>query len=232
VGVTALQTPLPENGFSIRGPVYKTVRFLLDLPDNYSKKRHERFPVLLFLHGSGERGLNLTDVRRHGPPKEIANGHHLPFIVVSPQCDPGHSWDPDVLIMLLNEIEKKYRVDKDREYLTGLSMGGGGTWDLAIHQPHRFAAIAPISAFGDPTAVSILKDTPVWVTHGDADPTVRLAADVAMVDALKAAGGDVRFDVIKGGAHDVWTDVYDKDDLYNWFLSHRLSHPSVAGSSD
>jgi len=220
-------TPLPQDGFAITRPIPKTIRFLVSVPKDYKTHRHDKFPLILFLHGSGERGFDLNDVRKHGPPKEIAAGRELPFVIVSPQCDTGKNWDTDQLSVLLDEIEKRYRVDKEREYLTGLSMGGFGTWALAIAEPNRFAAIAPISGGGDPDAVAVLKDVPVWVTHGDSDPTVSIEQDRRMVDALKAAGGDVRFDVIVGGQHDVWSDVYRKDDLYTWFLTHRLHHSTV-----
>jgi predicted peptidase len=230
----ALQEPiphapaLPPDGYSIVRQIPQTIRFLVYVPKDYKQRRREKFPLILFLHGSGERGTDLNDVRRHGPPKEVAAGRDLPFVIVSPQCEPGKGWDPDLLSGLLDDIEKKYRIDKEREYLTGLSMGGGGTWRLAMAQPNRFAAIAPIAGFGDPANVAILKDVPVWATHGDSDPSVPIAEEQRMVDALKAAGGDVRFDIIPGGQHDVWSDVYKKDDLFNWFLTHRLHHSSVS----
>ncbi|HWD41444.1 MAG TPA: prolyl oligopeptidase family serine peptidase [Fimbriimonas sp.] len=212
---------IPSDAVIIQKPVVKTIRYLIYFPDGYAGS-HDRFPFILFLHGSGERGTDLNDVRKHGPPKETAAGRKLPFVIISPQCDPGASWDTDVLTALLNDAERRYRIDKKREYLTGLSMGGFGTWALAIANPKRFAAIAPIAAGGDPTKVALLKNVPVWVTHGDKDPSVPIARDQEMVDALKAAGGDVRFDIVPGGQHDVWTPVYAGNDLYSWFLSHKL----------
>jgi len=230
----AMQEPIPHapqipsDGYSIVRQVPVTIRFLVYVPKDYKSHHREKFPLILFLHGSGERGFDLNDVRRHGPPKEVAAGRDLPFVIVSPQCDPGKQWDTAQLSMLLDDVEKKYRIDKEREYLTGLSMGGFGTWALATAEPNRFAAIAPISGGGDPSTAGVLKDVPVWVTHGDSDPTVPIARDREMVDALKAAGGDVRFDIIAGGQHDVWSDVYKKDDLYNWFLTHKLHHSTIS----
>ncbi len=120
--------------------------YLLYLPADYGKDAKKKWPLIMFLHGAGERGNNLEVVKKHGPPKMIAQGKSFDFIVVSPQC-PNDLWWPeqtDVLITLLDEIEAKYRVDTDRVYLTGLSMGGFGTWTLAAKYPNRFAAIAPI----------------------------------------------------------------------------------------
>ena len=108
-----------------------TLKYLIYLPKDYDQK--EAWPVLLFLHGIGERGDNLDLVKKHGPPKLIAGGKQFPFIVVSPQCPNGHWWETVELTALLDEIAKKYKVDQDRIYLTGLSMGGFGTWALAIH---------------------------------------------------------------------------------------------------
>ena len=117
-----------------------SLKYLLYLPKEYEKK--SSWPLMLFLHGSGERGNDLDLVKQNGPPKLIAAGKEFPFIVVSPQCPDGQWWEPLELATLLDEIVQKYKVDRDRIYLTGLSMGGYGTWSLALYQPHRFAALA------------------------------------------------------------------------------------------
>jgi predicted peptidase len=223
IAAVAMQGPqLPADGANFTGKVTKTVsiNYLITLPEDYATN-NKKYPLILFLHGSGERGDDVNKVRAHGPIKEVGKGRKLPFIIISPQCPDRGWWDPDVLIGLLNKVEKDYRVDRKREYLTGLSMGGFGTWALAIAQPKRFAAIAPICGGGDPNSVGVLKDVPVWVTHGDADPAVPISQSQEMVDALTKAGGNVRFDIIKGGGHDVWTDVYASDAIYTWFLSHK-----------
>lgn len=218
------QTPqLPADGASVDVKVLKTVtmRYLVYVPEDYSQDRNKKFPLLLFLHGSGERGDNVEKVRVHGPLKETAAGRKLPFIVIAPQCPDGTWWETENLIALLDRVEKLYRVDKSREYLSGLSMGGYGSWGLAIAQPKRFAAVAICCGGGDPKKVGVLKKVPIWVVHGDADQSVPLQEDVAMVEALRAAGGNVRFDIIKDGTHDIWTDFYGKSDVFNWFLQYR-----------
>jgi predicted peptidase len=210
-----------QNDFSVK--ITRTVpsRYLLYLPKDYDKRSKERWPLILFLHGSGERGDDLDKVKTHGPPKLIAQGQEMPFIVVSPQCPERGRWEPEVLSALLDSVTKKYKVDKDRIYLTGLSMGGFGTWALATAEPDRFAAIAPICGGGNPQLASRLKDVPTWVFHGGKDPTVPIKESEDMVAALKAAGGDVKFTVYPEAGHDSWTQAYNDPELYKWFLSHR-----------
>ncbi|MCL5280100.1 MAG: prolyl oligopeptidase family serine peptidase [Planctomycetes bacterium] len=200
-----------------------SLKYLLYLPQGYGEKKDQKWPLVLFLHGAGERGNDLNLVKKHGPPKLIDQGKEFPFIVVSPQC-PISSWWPeqvDALAALLDEVQSKYAVDADRVYLTGLSMGGFGTWTLATRYPDRFAALAPICGGGDKYLVSRLKSVPVWVFHGAKDPVVPLQASTEMVEALKKAGGDVQFTVYPEAQHDSWTETYDNPKLYEWFLSHR-----------
>ena len=173
----------------------------------------------------GERGNNIEVVKKHGPPKMIAQGKSFDFIVVSPQC-PNDLWWPeqtDVLITLLDEIEAKYRVDTDRVYLTGLSMGGFGTWTLAIKYPNRFAAIAPICGGSEQYRRTRLKKVPVWAFHGAKDNIVPLIRSQEMVDAVKKAGGDAKLTVYPEAEHDSWTETYNNPELYQWFLSHKIS---------
>ncbi len=195
-------------------------RYLLYLPPDYAQNRHKRYPLILFLHGSGERGTDLNKVKVHGPPKEIAKGRSFPFIILSPQCNDQGGWQTPSLEGLLDDAEKRFRVDKDREYLSGLSMGGFGTYALAAAQPKRFAAIAPISGGADPAIAPIIKDIPIWATHGAMDPTVNISREQPLIDALKGLGADVKFDVIPDGQHDVWSAVYESNALYDWFLRH------------
>jgi predicted peptidase len=181
------------------------------------------FPLILSLHGAGERGDDLDLVLVHGIPKRLSDGEDLPFVVVAPQCPADERWSAESLARYLDEVESDSPVDPDRIYVTGLSMGGSGTWSLAIAQPHRFAAIAPICGRGDPTQAHVLKHLPVWAFHGALDPQVPLARSEEMVDALHACGGAVRFTVYPDAGHDSWTQAYSDPDLYDWFLSHRRS---------
>lgn len=216
------QTAGSQSANTLQKQIVKTitVRYLLYLPKDYGMDASKRWPLILFLHGSGESGNDLEKVKTHGPPKLIAQGKEFAFIIVSPQS-PGGGWDNEALTTLLDDIEQRYAVDKDREYLTGLSMGGFGTWALAIAHPDRFAAIAPVAAGGEAWRVRRLKNVPVWVFHGAKDPVVPIRADQEMVDALKAAGGDVKFTIYPDAGHDSWTETYNNPALYDWFLQHK-----------
>ena len=165
--------------------IHVTMNYLFYLPKDYAEK--DSWPLLLFLHGAGERGDDLEKVKVHGPPKLIAAGKEFPFLVVSPQCPNNHSWRPDELSALLDEIVEKYKVDKDQIFVTGLSMGGFGTWSLAAYSPERFAALIPICGGGDPNTARRLAHVAVWVFHGAKDPAVPLELSEKMVEALKKA---------------------------------------------
>jgi len=200
-----------------------TCKYLLFLPESYGQKDH-RWPMILFLHGAGERGDDLELVKKHGPPKIVEQRKDFPFIVVSPQC-PGASWWTDeieVLINLLDDIVARYEVDTTRIYLTGLSMGGYGTWALAWMYPQRFAAIAPICG-GYPFMAERLQNVPVWAFHGAKDNLVPVKESEEMVQAIKAAGGDAKLTVYPDAGHDSWTATYNNQELYDWLLQHRKS---------
>ncbi|MHC4242340.1 MAG: carboxylesterase family protein [Planctomycetota bacterium] len=206
--------------------ITKTVScdYLLFLPEDYGKKR-QRWPLMVFLHGAGERGSDLNKVKVHGPPKIVKNRKDFPFIVVSPQCPEGDWWTEkvEVLINLVDDIAARYKVDKKRIYLTGLSMGGYGTWALASAYPERFAAIAPICGGGSRIMSLRLKDIPIWVFHGAKDRVVPLEESEEMVNAIRKRGGDVKFTIYPDAGHDSWTESYNNQELYDWFLEHSKS---------
>jgi predicted peptidase len=146
----------------------------------------------------------------------------FPFVVVSPQLGlEWTEWPTAMLSALLDSVEETVRVDRDRIYVTGLSRGGAGTWALAIAEPDRFAAIAPVAGYSDPRQAARISRVPAWVFHGARDIIVPPAASQAMVDALRAAGGEVRFSLIPDFGHDGWKRIYDDPALYDWFLAHR-----------
>lgn len=196
-----------------------SLKYLLYLPPGY-EKNNDRWPVLLFLHGSGERGDDLEKVKIHGPPKLIAAGRELPFVVVSPQS-PQRGWNILALNALLDDLLATHRIDPDRVYLTGLSMGGRGTWDLAAAYPERFAAIVPICGSGNPQDARKLKDIPTWAFHGAKDEGVLPERSQDMIDAIKKAGGDAKLTVYPNAAHDAWTEAYNNPELYQWLLQQK-----------
>ena len=195
--------------------------YLLYLPDEYDSK--ESWPLVLFLHGAGERGNNFELVKKHGPPKLTAEGKTFPFIVVAPQCAEELSWEPMELATLLDEIVKTHNVDLDRVYVTGLSMGGFGTWRLAAYTPERFAAIVPICGGGDEFWAKRYVNLPTWVFHGALDTAVPLKRSEEMVAAMKKAGCEPKFTIYPEAKHDSWTETYDNPELYEWLLAQTRS---------
>ncbi len=193
--------------------------YLLYLPENYHWSSR-RWPLILSLHGAGATGDNLTRVRGEGLPHRVEAKRDLPFIIVAPQSIHG-GWNTDALNSLLTDVLTKYRVDADRVYLTGLSMGGYGTWAMAAAHPERFAAIAPICGGGDSSTIAQLKNLPTWVFHGAKDRVILPRESEKMVAALKQVGGDVKLTIYPELGHQSWSVTYDNPDLFRWLLAHR-----------
>jgi predicted peptidase len=205
------------------------LEYLLFLPKDYGKDASQKWPLILFLHGAGERGNDVELVKKHGIPKVVEQQPDFPFIAVSPQC-PTDSWWPRetaALIGLLDEVMGQYAVDSDRVYLTGLSMGGFGTWTLAAEYPQRFAAIAPICGGGSRIARYALKTMPTWVFHGAKDTVVPPEESQTMVEALQSVGGDVKFTLYPDADHDSWTVTYNNPELYTWNSSQNRASKVV-----
>lgn len=221
-----------QSAKSFKTRITRTVsaEYLLFLPKDYKTARETKWPLIYFLHGAGERGTNVWRTGIHGPPKIVRERTDFPFIVVSPQCAPGQRWDNDTLLALLDEVIHKYRVDTRRVYLTGLSMGGYGTWSLGLACPERFAAIAPICGGGeriavllpDPNKKEALKSLGVWAFHGAKDSVVDAEESERMVKALRKAGcTDVELTIYPEAGHNAWTETYANPKLYDWFLQHQ-----------
>lgn len=217
-------------------------RYQVYLPANYTKDR--RWPVIVFLHGSGERGsdgLVQTEVGIGGAIRRHVE--RFPAIVVLPQCRKGVWWSaPEMEAQVMKALEqtvKEFKGDEKRLYLTGLSMGGYGTWSLAAKYPGKFAALVPVcggvrvppaiaASLGtrqdesvDPYLETAKKigQTPVWVFHGDADPAVPVTESRKMVEAIKATGGNVKYNEYPGVGHNSWDKAYAEPDLLPWLLS-------------
>ncbi len=209
----------PQKGFSEKIIIEKRIDYLLYLPGNYQDKKDEGMPLLVFLHGAGERGNDLELVKKHGPPKLVESGRSFPFMVLSPQCPQNQRWDSELIYYLIEKITREYAVDKRRIYLTGISMGGYGAWELTGNHPEMFAAAVPICGGGEVWRVSQMKQVPIWVFHGAKDTTVALERSAEMVKALQEVGGNVKFTVYPDATHDSWTQTYNNPDLYGWLLS-------------
>jgi predicted peptidase len=197
--------------------------YLISLPKGYESEANDKWPLILYLHGMGERGDNTELLKKNGLVRELEEGREIPFIVVSPQCSEYSFWnfEQESLIALIDEIIENYSVDEDRIYLTGLSMGGFGTWNLAMKYPNKFAAIAPICGGGLDTMTYLIKDLPVWAFHGEKDDVVPVEMTKDMVEALKEYGGNAKLTLYPEAKHDSWTETYKNEELYKWFLEHR-----------
>jgi predicted peptidase len=208
----------------------KEWKYVLFIPKDYDGKK--AYPLILFLHGAGETGEDGEKQMKVGlGPVVKKEAGTFPFITIFPQAQktpqgPPRGWAAESdnakqALAILEEVEKEYKVDKKRVYLTGLSMGGYGTWSLAAAHPDKWAAIVPICGGGDPKSAEEIKDIPCWCFHGGADKVVPPQRSRDMVDALKAAGGKPKFDEFEGVGHDSWVKAYDTKELYDWLLKQE-----------
>lgn len=220
----------PKHTFHWKSTRRADIPYLLHLPRGYSPDRGTRWPLLIFLHGSGERGTNVQRVAVHGPLKQVRQGMDLPFVIVAPLCPAGQRWQNDSLNAFLDHVLDEYRVDPDRVYLTGLSMGGYGTWSWGVTRPDRFAAIAPICGGADVLDIVLakmdhkkaLQSLPVWAFHGAKDPVVPVDESARAVDLLKKNGAkNVKLTIYPEADHDSWTETYKNRELYDWLLKQR-----------
>lgn len=199
----------------------RSLDYLIALPEGY-KAEGDAVPLILFLHGAGERGDDLNKVKMHGPPKMVEKGRDFGAIVVSPQCPAGSWWsdETDMLIALLDKIEKDYNVDKNRIYVTGLSMGGYGTFALCAKQPERFAAAVPICGGGLLFDARRLSKLPMWVFHGEADNVVPVEESQRMVKYANERGGKLaKLTTYPGVGHNSWDKAYGDEAMWEWLFA-------------
>lgn len=190
----------------------------LYLPDNYNSK--DKWPLILFLHGSGERGDSLALIKKWGIPK-LVDTMQIPFVVVSPQCPADEVWNVKKLKKLLDHVINKHKIDTQQIYATGLSLGGIASYELAIKYPNLFAAIAPLSARGNIPKASKIAHIPVWAFHGAKDEVIPLKNGQDMVDAINNKGGNAKMTVFKEAGHVCWDTVYSDNKFYDWLLSNK-----------
>ncbi len=222
----------PAHGFlnrTIKDADGKEAKYVLFVPDDYKADGDKAYPIILFLHGSGETGEDGKKQATVGLAPAIRNqeksGKHFPFFAIFPQSQKRNwgatSGDGQRAIAILDAVEKEYKIDAKRQYLTGLSMGGFGTWSFAAKYPDRWAAIVPICGGGNPASAAKFKDIPCWVFHGEADPTVNIEKDREMVNALKEAGAKPKFTTYPGVGHNSWDKAYATPELYEWLLEQH-----------
>ncbi len=205
---------------------------LVVLPEGYGTDPARRWPLLVFLHGAGERGDDPARVAVHGPPAERRAGRDLPFVIVAPQVPLRERWTVARIAAVLDAALAAYRVDPDCVYLTGLSMGGFGVWECIEAMPERIAAAVPICGGGNHLGLYAARTVPVWAFHGAQDDIIPLDCSERMVQALHDAGGDARLTVYPDAGHDSWTETYRNADVYAWLLQHRRAAPPDAKQLD
>lgn len=192
------------------------------LPKDYDENK--KYPLVFFLHGAGERGDDLDVASRHGFMKHVREeGKEYPFILVAPQCPHDKYWGcyTESLLAFLEDICDTLPVDKKRIYLTGLSMGGTGTWMLSMACPEKFAAIAPVCGSGICWNGYILADMPIYMYHGDCDDIVPIQESISMLNSINKCGGNAQLEICYGVGHESWDIAYAGDSLVDWLLSHK-----------
>jgi predicted peptidase len=213
-----------ESGFLDKTIDYNgaTVKYVVYVPKDYSPEKPH--PAILFLHGSGEQGDDGKKQAEVGLGSAIRMAEDKwNYIVMFPQKPKGKGWFMDHEKLILDVIEKtkkEYKIDDKRLYITGLSMGGFGTWSLICKYPDMFAAAAPVCGGGNPADAAKIKDLPIWNFHGDKDNAVPIKRSQEMIDALKAAGGTPKFTIYPGVGHNSWDKAYRDEKLYEWFLQY------------
>ncbi|MBA4187667.1 MAG: hypothetical protein C0467_06565 [Planctomycetaceae bacterium] len=217
----------PATGFSektIKNTDGTTSPYVVFVPKDYDGKKE--YPVILFLHGAGEtKGGTKKPVEVGIGPAIKRDENAFPFIVVIPQSEK-RTWnatsdDGKRALAILDEVTKSHKTDPKRIYLTGLSMGGYGTWSMAAAHPERWAAIVPICGGGDPTKAPLIKDIPMWCFHGDKDTAVSVKKSQEMIEALKKAEGKPKYTEYPGVGHNSWDMAYAEKELFPWLLEQK-----------
>lgn len=216
-----------------------TLFYRLLRPKDYDPRK--KYPLVVFLHGAGERGNDNTIQLVHGMADFASDKlmAEYPAFVIAPQCPDGKQWvevpwsadehqmpkEPSQplrqTLELLAALQNEFSIDADRLYITGLSMGGFGVWDTIQRHPDLFAAAAPVCGGGDATLAEQIKNVPVWAFHGDADGAVKVRRSRDMIAAMKAAGGEPKYTEYKGVGHDSWTATYKDPELYKWLFAQK-----------
>lgn len=190
--------------------------YALHIPANTKEKK----PLIIFLHGSGEKGTDIEKVKVHGPFKYLKT-HELDSYILAPQCPENEYWNEEVLYRLILKIKKENNIDSSRIYLTGLSMGAWGAWNLAFAHPETFAALVPIAGFVDRIPMiedCKIKDIPIRIFHGLLDDVVNVDYSITIYKKLKSCNANVQLTLFNDAGHDSWSKVYDSQEIYDWMF--------------
>ena len=199
------------------------LRYLIRYPEGFSKD--QRYPVIFYLHGAGTRGDDITKLHTNPFFLQVEKLAYFPFVVVAPLCTENTWFDLwEHLEKLVAEVTEFSFTDKDALYLTGVSMGGYGSWQLAMSMPEPFAAMIPICGGGMYWNAGRLVNIPVWAFHGGKDTDVLPEESAKMVNAVNAFGGSAKLTVYPENGHDAWTDTYSNPAVFSWLLEQRRKH--------
>lgn len=201
--------------------INQTMNYLIHLPSDYYALNNRKWPVILFLHGAGERGDNLDDIKKYGIHRYL-DKKNLPFVVVSPQCPKDTFWDVHIkeLNAIIDEIKEKYDVDSNKIYLVGISMGAFCAWNFAMQQPKLFSAMVVIAGGAMlPKYAKRIKNISVWVVHGKNDKEVPVEESRKIVTVLKDLGANVKYTEYPNAGHELCTTIFENDEVYKWLLS-------------
>lgn len=194
--------------------------YILSMPD---KEDTKDLPLIVFLHGAGERGDDLEQITKHGIPRHYDRLQNLPVITLSPQCERNKVWVTQIyeLKALIDSVAEKFCVDKSRIALTGMSMGGFGAWELAMDFPEYFSCLVPLCGGGSAWRAETLKNIPVRAYHGEKDEVVNCFYSQDMVKAVNVAGGDAVLTLYPDLKHDCWTRTYADADVIDWMMKQK-----------
>jgi len=215
---------LTAESFQAEVKVNVGYEYLLSLPEDYiTAPADKKWPLVVFLHGAGERGSDLEMLKKHGPPKLLAAGQKFDAIIACPQVPAGDIWNPYGVKALVDELLKNHRIDTSRLYLTGISMGGFGTWDTVMQYPDLFAAALPVCGGAGVKFILAdrLKTLPIWIFHGGKDPVVEPAYSQRMFGALNKIGAPVQLTMYPELSHDSWTRTYDDPKVWEWLFQQK-----------
>lgn len=198
--------------------VENKLNYIINIPKDYYKKTNEFFPVIIFLHGIGERGNDINSVKKYGIHRytECIN---IPFIIVSPQCHSNNFWDTHItdIELLLEDIKLKYRADTKRICLIGVSLGAYGVWNFAMQRPNLFSCIVSIAGGAMlPKYANLISHIPSYIIHGESDTEVSVKESIEIAEALKKVGGNVELLIISNMGHEICTKIFESNELYNW----------------
>lgn len=194
------------------------LNYIVNLPKDYYEKTNELFPIIIFLHGIGERGDDINFVKKYGIHRYLEY-IDIPFIIISPQCHSNNFWDIHIndIEFLLQDLKLKYRIDTARICLIGISLGAYGVWNFAMQRPHLFSSIVSIAGGAMmPKYANLISHIPCYIVHGKSDSEVNVKESIEISEALIKAGGQVELLILPNMGHEVCTKIFESNELYKW----------------